>query len=98
MAAPPLDDYIVRMKGLHTRYSLPSTVMILFKALGEKQRGYDPDGLGRIMRMSPGMRKACTDSISQMAMVMLKNQDPSTIAECTELIQSCTQMLALASK
>lgn len=72
--------------------------MNLFGALGEQQRGYDPDALGRLMRMSPGMRKACTDTISQLAMVMQKNQDPSTISECTELIRSCTEMLALASK
>lgn len=31
-------------------------------------------------------------------MVMQRNQDPSTISECTELIKSCTEMLALASK
>lgn len=72
--------------------------MTLFGALGEQQRGYDPDALGRLMRMSPGMRKACTDTISQLAMVMQKNQDPSTITECTELIKSCTEMLALASR
>lgn len=95
---PPLDDYMVRMKNLHSRYCLPASVMTLFGALGEQQRGYDPDALGRLMRMSPGMRKACTDTISQLAMVMQKNQDPSTISECTELIKSCTEMLALASK
>lgn len=72
--------------------------MTLFGALGEQQRGYDSDALGRLMRMSPGMRKACTDTIAQLAMVMQKNQDPSIICECTELIKSCTEMLALASK
>lgn len=96
--APPLDAYMIRMKNLHKRYSLPSSVMTLFTALGEQQRGYDPDALGRLMRMSPGMRKACTDTISQLAMVMQRNQASSTIAECTELIKSCTEMLALASK
>lgn len=96
--APPLDAYMIRMKNLHNRYSLPSSAMTLFGALGEQQRGYDPDALGRLMRMSPGMRKACTDTISQLAMVMQRNQDSSTIAECTELIKCCTEMLALASK
>lgn len=89
---------MVRMKNLHQRYSLPASVMTLFRALGEQQRGYDPDSLGRLMRMSVGMRKACTDTIYQLAMVMQKNQDPDTVLECTELIRSCTEMLDLASK
>lgn len=96
--APLLDDYTIRLRNLHKRYKLSQTVMGLFKALGEHRRGYDPDALGRLMRMSPGMRKACTDTISQLAKVMQNDQSHSTVAECTELIQNCTEMLALASK
>lgn len=96
--APLFDDYIIRLKNLHNRYKLSQTVMGLFRALGEHRRGYDPDALGRLMRMSPGMRKACTDTISQLAKAMQKDLSPSTIAECTELIQNCTDMLAMASK
>lgn len=94
----PLNNYTVQLKNLHKQYKLSQSVMSLFKALDEHRRGFDPDALGRLMRMSPGMRKACTDTISQLAKVMQKKQDPSTVAECTELIQNCTEILALASE
>lgn len=94
----PLDGYTIQLKNLHKRYKLSQSVLNLFKALDEHRSGYDPDTLSRLMRMSPGMRKACTDTISQLAKVMQKKKDPSTVTECTELIQNCTEILALASE
>lgn len=93
-----LDSYTVQLKNLHKRYKLSQNILSLFKALDEHRSGFDSEALGRLMRMSPGKRKACTDTISQLAKVMQKNQDPSTVAECTELIQNCTEILALASE
>lgn len=94
----PLDSYTIQVKNLHKRYKLSQSVLNLFKALDEHRSGYEPDTLSKLMRMSPGMRKACTDTISQLAKVMQKKKDPSTVTECTEIIQNCTEILALASE
>lgn len=95
----PLDDYSIQIRNWHKRYKLSETVMGLFKTLGEHNRGVgDPGALGRLMRMSPGMRKALTDTISQLAKTMHKKADPFTLSECTELIQGCTEILSFASK
>lgn len=93
-----LDYYTIQLKNLHKRYKLTQSVLNLFKALDDYRSGIDPDALPRLIRISPGMRKACTDTISQLAKVMQNKQDSSSVADCTELIQNCTEILALASE
>lgn len=96
---PKLDEYIIQMRNLHRRYGLSKNVMQLFKAFGEHHRGTSsPEALGRWLRSSPLMRKACTDTISSLAKEIQKNPTPDCIAECGELISSCTDMLNLASE
>lgn len=94
----PLDSYTIQLKNLHKRYKLSQSILNLFRALDDHRSGSDPEALGRLMRMSPGKRKACTDTIAQLARVMQKKQEPSTVAECTEIIQNCAELLALASE
>ncbi|KAJ0118472.1 hypothetical protein J7T55_009255 [Diaporthe amygdali] len=97
--APKLDEYIIQMRNLHKRYGLSKNVMQLFKAFGEHHRGASsPEALGRWLRSSPLMRKACTDTISSLAKEIQKNPTPDCIAECGELISSCTEMLNLANE
>lgn len=96
--APPLDEYIVKLNNWHKRYKLSDSIMNLFETLGHHRRGNDRDALGRLMRTSPRSRKACTDTISQLAKIMAKNPNPVTISECTELIQACTEILNSGSK
>ncbi|KAF3770120.1 hypothetical protein M406DRAFT_224830, partial [Cryphonectria parasitica EP155] len=89
--------YTIQMRNLHKRYNLSPEIMALFRKMGDHHHGYeDPDALGRLMRMSLNARKTCTDTISHLAKAMQKKCDQSTISECTELIQGCTELLSLA--
>lgn len=97
--APRLDDYVLRMRNLHKRYDLSKNVLELFRAYGEHHRGTkSPEELGRWLRTSPLLRRACTDTISSLAAAMQKNPTHECITECGEIITCCTEMLNLASK
>lgn len=95
---PPLDDYILKMRNLHVKYGLSETVLQLFRAYGEHHRGVEsPDVLGRRLRTSM-FRKACTDTITSLAAAMQKKPTAECIAECTEIITCCSEMLNHASE
>ncbi|KAK7733945.1 hypothetical protein SLS53_008097 [Cytospora paraplurivora] len=94
-----MDAYSIQMRNLHRRYNLSKNALRLFTALDEHRNSpRDPDALARLLRMSPHMRQACTDTISLLAGAMLKTPTPECIRECTELITCCTDMLALANQ
>ncbi|ROW14399.1 hypothetical protein VPNG_03978 [Cytospora leucostoma] len=94
-----MDAYSLQMRNLHRRYNLSKGALQLFTALDEHRNGpKDPDALARMLRMSPHMRQACTDTISSLAEAMQKQPTPDCIRECTELITCCTDMLALANQ
>lgn len=96
--SPPLDDYILKMRNLHQRYGLSENVLELFRAYGEHHRGTaPPEALGRRLRTS-NLTRACTDTITSLAVAMQKNPTPECIAECSEIINCCSEMLNLASE
>jgi hypothetical protein len=42
--------------------------------------------------------RTCTDTISSLAVAMQENPTPECIAECSEIITCCTEMLNIASE
>lgn len=96
--APTLDDTILKMRNLHQRYSLSKNVLELFRAYGEHCRGAEPpSALGRRLRTSTLLR-TCTDTISSLTVAIQKNPTADCIAECSEIITCCTEMLNFASE
>lgn len=95
---PPLDDRVLQERSLHERYQLSDNVVGLFRVYGEHHRGLEPpEALGRRLRTSTLMR-TCTDTISFLAVAMQKNPAPECMAECSEIIACCTEMLNIANE
>ena len=66
--------YIQRLKCLHTRYKLSENAIRLLKALDDHHTGAaQDDALGRLVRLSPSMRKATTETIAKV-----DDNDPKT--------------------
>jgi hypothetical protein len=85
------------MLNIHTKYGLSSNAKTLLKALDDHNFGrIDRTELGRIVRLSSNMRKAITATIKKCAEIM--GTKPGEVKYCVEIIQSCTEILAIAGK
>jgi len=64
---PAKSFYVQRLKCLHTRYKLSDNAIRLLKALDDHHTGAaQDDALGRLVRLSPNMRKAATETIAKV--------------------------------
>lgn len=95
MPAPTF--YAQQMLNLHNKYGLSNNAKTLLRALDDYKFGrIDQKELGRIVRLSNNMRKAITDTIKKCAQIM--GTKPAEVKHCVEIIQSCTEILAVAGE
>lgn len=87
--------YVAKMKNLPARYGISRNMQSLLRSLDDHHTGaIDDQQLGRVVRMSPNMRKAVTETIAKLASIMEK--EPAEIKDCLALIKNCTEILAAA--
>jgi len=89
--------YAQVMLNLHKKYGLSQNAKKLLQAHDDWKLGrIDQDELGRIVRMSPNLRKAIIDTITKVNNAMKKKPEESKI--CCEIIQACTEILNALGK
>ncbi|PSR94458.1 hypothetical protein BD289DRAFT_472520 [Coniella lustricola] len=94
-----LDEYDINLLQLQEKYDLSDNVVSLMRKLEDCKRGVcDPDAVGRIVRVSQEMRKACTDTLSQLAWYIKPESDGPTVKECRSLIINCADLLEMANE
>jgi hypothetical protein len=87
--------YAAQTLDLYKKYKLSENAKSLLKALDDYQFGrIDEAELGRLVRLSPNMRKAITETIARCAKVM--GEKPAEMKNCIEIIQNCTVILSIA--
>ncbi|KAK3340905.1 hypothetical protein B0H65DRAFT_275711 [Neurospora tetraspora] len=89
--------YAHQTLNLHARYGLSDNAKKLLRAHDHwRMGGLERDQLGRLVRMSPDMRKSITDTITKCAEIMRKK--PAEVKNCIDIIQACTEILDAADK
>ena len=87
--------YAAATQRLHKRLDLNRNAEALLRAHDEFKLGKsDRDTLGRMVRGSPGNRRAIADTIDQLAEAIVKHPEDS--ANCLKLIHIYTEILKIA--
>lgn len=91
------DWYFLAMEKVPQKYGLSKNAQQLLQYLDDvKAKMMDEYELGRMVRMSNENRKAITDTIRKVALLMQKQ--PKEQKNCIKLIEMCTEILDIASE
>ena len=88
---------VLKMMNIPARFGLSANVAKMLRQLDDYHMGHiSEDELGKMVRLSPQMRKSITETISKCAGIMEKK--PEEVKYCVAIIQSCTEILTAAGK
>ncbi|KAF4817097.1 hypothetical protein CGCSCA5_v006115 [Colletotrichum siamense] len=91
------DWYFLAMEKVPQKYGLSKNAQQLLQYLDDvKAKMMDEYELGRMVRMSNENRKAITDTIRKVALLMQKQ--PKEQKNCIKLIEMCTEILDIANR
>ena len=91
--------YAQQLLNFPARYSLSTNAVNLLRAHDEWKTGrIETCELGRIVRMSPNMRKAITETITRCAELIGRSKNTDDDSNLVKIITACTEMLTAAGK
>lgn len=87
----------LKMMNVPARFGLSANVLQMFHQLDDYHMGLiSEDELGKMVRLSPQMRKSITETIAKCAGIMEKK--PEEMKTCVAVIQNCTEILTAAGR